>query len=172
MQTAINATQFLLSQSDGALHNGAMNTRKLGWWTTVTFNGKTYRAGQLVDTLSSYNEGEAKGGPRSCNKRKHWSDGHDDDEDGKHKKQLQEQQEVRAQQVLLADLSSDRPSASSMKRRRGEGHLPPPVCLGIWPGGATNAGERLLTGGLGLMAFGTRAELGLTLALTLDVRGF
>jgi hypothetical protein len=83
VQTAIDATQLLLSQDDGALQNGTMNTRKIGWWTTVTFNGKTYKASQLADTLSSYNEGEAKGGPRSCDKHKRWSDGH---EDGKQKK--------------------------------------------------------------------------------------
>jgi hypothetical protein len=83
VQTAIDATQFLLSQDDGALQSGTMNTRKMGWWTTVTFNGKTYKASQLADTLSSYNEGEAKGGPRSCDKRKYWDDGH---EDGKQKR--------------------------------------------------------------------------------------
>ena len=86
VQTAINATQFLLSQNDGALQNGSMNTRKIGWWTTVTYNGKTYKASQLVDTLSGYNEGEAKGGPRSCNKRKHWNDGHDDDKQKHYRK--------------------------------------------------------------------------------------
>ena len=84
VQTAIDATQFLLSQDDGALQNGTMNTRKIGWWTTVRFNGKTYKASQPADTLSSYNEGEAKGGPRSCDKRKRWSNGHEDGEQKKH----------------------------------------------------------------------------------------
>jgi hypothetical protein len=79
VQAAINASQFLLSQHGGALHNGAINTSKLDWWTTVTYNRKTYRANQLVDTHSSFNEGAAKGGPRPC--RKHRDDGHDDDND-------------------------------------------------------------------------------------------
>ena len=83
VQAAINATQFLLSQSDGALHNGAINTAKLDWWATVTYNGTTYRAGQLADTLSSFNEGAAKGGSRSCSK--HGGDGHDDDKNDDHK---------------------------------------------------------------------------------------
>ena len=55
-----------------------MNTRKIGWWTTVTYNGKTYKASQLVDTLGSYNDGEAKGGPRSCRKPKK-DEQHEDD---------------------------------------------------------------------------------------------
>jgi hypothetical protein len=83
VQAAINAAQLLLSQSDGALHNGAINSTRLDWWATVTYNGQTYQAGQLVDTLSSFNEGAARGGPRSCSK--HRGDGHDDGKDDNHK---------------------------------------------------------------------------------------
>jgi hypothetical protein len=77
VQTAINAAQLLLSQSDGALHNGTINTARLDWWATVSYNGQTYRASQLVDTLSAFNEGAAKGGPRSCGKQR--GDGHKND---------------------------------------------------------------------------------------------
>jgi hypothetical protein len=70
VQTAVDASQLLLSQSDGALHNGAINTTKLDWWSTVTYDGKPYQAGHLASALGSYNEGEFKGGPRSCGKPK------------------------------------------------------------------------------------------------------
>jgi hypothetical protein len=66
VQTAVDATQLLLSQTDGALKNGAINTTKLEWWSTVLYKGKTYSAGQLIDTLGSYNEGRWQGGPRPC----------------------------------------------------------------------------------------------------------
>lgn len=82
VQTAIDATQLLLSQSGGALDNGGLNTTPIDWWTTVTDNGRTYRASQLVDTLSSFNEGQLKGGPRSCGR--HWGDG-DKRGKGKHR---------------------------------------------------------------------------------------
>jgi hypothetical protein len=87
VQTGINAAQFLMSQGDGALHNGAVNTMTMSWWTPVTYNGKTYRASQLVDTLGSYNEGEFQGGPRWCHK--HGDDDNpwgDDYKPAKHKK--------------------------------------------------------------------------------------
>jgi hypothetical protein len=82
VQTAINAAQLLLSQSDGALHNGTINTARLDWWATVSYNGKTYRAGQLGDTLSAFNDGAAKSGPRSCGKQR--GDGHRNDNNKKH----------------------------------------------------------------------------------------
>jgi hypothetical protein len=68
VQTGINAAQLLMSQGDGALHNGAMNNMQMSWWTPVSYSGRTYRASQLADTLGSYNEGEFKGGPRWCHK--------------------------------------------------------------------------------------------------------
>jgi hypothetical protein len=72
VQAAINAAQLLMSQGGGSYHNGAMNTGTMSWWTPVTFNGKSYRASELADTLGSYNEGASKGGPRWCHKR--WGD--------------------------------------------------------------------------------------------------
>jgi hypothetical protein len=72
VQTAVNASQFLLSQSDGAVRNrnGALTTTKLNWWTKVTYKGKPYQAGNLTGALGSYNEGEFKGGPHPCGKPK------------------------------------------------------------------------------------------------------
>jgi hypothetical protein len=72
VQTAVNASQLLLSQSDGAVRNrkGALTTGKLDWWSKVTYNGKPYQAGYLTGALGDYNEGEHKGGPRSCGKPK------------------------------------------------------------------------------------------------------
>ena len=72
VQTAVNASQLLLSQSDGAVQNrkGALTTGKMEWWSKVTYNGKPYQAGHLTGTLGDYNEGEHKGGPRSCGKPK------------------------------------------------------------------------------------------------------
>jgi hypothetical protein len=72
VQTAVNASQLLLSQSDGAVRNrkGALTTTKLDWWSKVTYNGKPYQAGGLTGALGDYNEGEFKGGPRSCGKPK------------------------------------------------------------------------------------------------------
>jgi len=85
VQTAVNASQFLLSQSDGAVRrNGALTTTKLNWWNKVKYKGKAYQAGNLTGAVGSYNEGEFKGGPRPCGKPekdkkhknyddKHWS---------------------------------------------------------------------------------------------------
>jgi hypothetical protein len=72
VQTAVNASQFLLSQSDGAVRNrnGALTTTKLNWWNKVTYKGKSYQAGNLTGDLGSYNEGEFKGGPHPCGKPK------------------------------------------------------------------------------------------------------
>jgi hypothetical protein len=72
VQAAINAAQLLMSQGGGSYHNGAMNTGKMSWWTQVAYNGKTYKASQLADTLGDYNEGASKGGPRWCHKG--WDD--------------------------------------------------------------------------------------------------
>ena len=82
VQTAVNASQLLLSQSDGAVRNrkGALTTTKLDWWSKVTYNGKPYQAGNLTGSLGDYNEGEFKGGPRSCGKpKKGKKNGKDDD---------------------------------------------------------------------------------------------
>ena len=56
MQTAVDASQLLLSQSDGAVRNsdGALTTTKLEWWSTVTHDGKPYQAGNLTGALGSY----------------------------------------------------------------------------------------------------------------------
>jgi hypothetical protein len=80
VQAAIDAAQFYLSQSDGALHNGALNTTHHSGQTEVTFNDETYEAGELRDTLRHYNGGKAHGGPRYCHKpwngHKPWNDDH------------------------------------------------------------------------------------------------
>ena len=72
VQTAVNASQLLLSQSDGAVRNrnGALTTTKLDWWSTVTYNGKPYQAGNLANAVGSYNEGQFQGGPRPCGRPK------------------------------------------------------------------------------------------------------
>ena len=43
LQTIIDATQFLVSQGDGALQDRVMNTPKIRWWTAVTFNVRPSR---------------------------------------------------------------------------------------------------------------------------------
>jgi hypothetical protein len=69
VQSAVNASQFLLSQSDGAVRrNGALTTTKLNWWNKVKYKGKAYQAGNLTGAVGSYNEGEFKGGPHPCGK--------------------------------------------------------------------------------------------------------
>jgi hypothetical protein len=85
VQTAVNASQFLLSQSDGAVRrNGALTTTKMNWWNKVKYKGKSYQAGNLTGAVGSYNEGEYRGGPHPCGKPendkkhknyddKHWS---------------------------------------------------------------------------------------------------
>jgi hypothetical protein len=72
VQTAVNASQLLLSQSDGAVRNrnGALTTTKVDWWSTVTYNGKPYQAGNLANAVGSYNEGQFQGGPRPCGRPK------------------------------------------------------------------------------------------------------
>jgi hypothetical protein len=60
VQTAIGAAQALVQQAGGPLTGTATSQ------TTVVFNGTTYTASQLVDILSSYNEGTAAGGPPAC----------------------------------------------------------------------------------------------------------
>jgi hypothetical protein len=72
VQSAINATQLLMSQGGGSYHNGAMNTERMNWWTQVTYDGRSYRASDLADTLGNYNEGSMHGGPRYCPKP--WND--------------------------------------------------------------------------------------------------
>jgi hypothetical protein len=86
VQDAINASQFYMSQGDGALHNGALNPMRHHRQSKVAYNGHTYEAGQLSDTLRNFNGGKAHGGPRPC--RKPWDDDHHDDDDkyGKNKK--------------------------------------------------------------------------------------
>jgi hypothetical protein len=81
LQTAVNASQLLLSQSDGAVRNrnGALTTTKLDWWSTVSYKGKSYQAGNLTGALGSYNEGEFKGGPRPCGKPKKGNKHNNDD---------------------------------------------------------------------------------------------
>ena len=81
VQSAVDASQLLLSQSDGAVRNrkGALTTTKLEWWSKVTHNGKSYQAGNLTNALGSYNEGQFEGGPRPCGKpKKDKKNGEDD----------------------------------------------------------------------------------------------
>jgi hypothetical protein len=80
VQTAVNASQLLLSQSDGAVRksNGALTTTKMAWSSTVNYNGKPYQAGKLAGDLGSYNEGEFNGGPHSCGKPKEDKNDRDD----------------------------------------------------------------------------------------------
>jgi hypothetical protein len=59
VQTAINAANALI-----AAHGGALGS--LSPTTTVTFNGVTYTASGLNNTLDGYNNGLAAGGPRHC----------------------------------------------------------------------------------------------------------
>jgi hypothetical protein len=71
VQTAINAAQLLISQYGGALLDSTtINTLAITSRTTVTFNGQLLSASQLVDILSGFNEGQAQGGPRTCDKDK------------------------------------------------------------------------------------------------------
>jgi hypothetical protein len=85
VQDAINASQFYMSQGDGALHNGALNPMRHRRHSKVAYNGHTYEASHLSDTLRNFNGGKAHGGPRPC--RKPWDDDYSDtDEYGKDKK--------------------------------------------------------------------------------------
>jgi hypothetical protein len=68
VQTAIDATQLLLSQTGGALDDDDLNTTPIDWSDPVTHEGQTFKAFQLIDTLSSFNEGQQQGGPRACDK--------------------------------------------------------------------------------------------------------
>ena len=68
VQTAIDATQLLLSQTGGALDDGDLNATPIEWSDTVTHEGQTFKAFQLVDTLGSFNEGQWQGGPGACDK--------------------------------------------------------------------------------------------------------
>jgi hypothetical protein len=81
VQAAIDAAQMYLSQGDGALANGALNTTSNSRHTEVSYNGRTYKASHLSGTLRNYNGGKSKGGPRPC--RKPWGDDHKDGKDYK-----------------------------------------------------------------------------------------
>jgi len=77
VQAGVNAGQLLLSQRDGALHKGSVNKIRFNRGSKLTFNGHTYRALQLRDTLRSYNGGKWQGGPRRCghhNDDNRWND--------------------------------------------------------------------------------------------------
>ena len=82
VQNALNASQLLMSQGDGALHNGAVNNLSIRQGDTVRFNGRDYKASQLMDTLRDYNRSAIHGCPNPCGQ--HGYDRYTDKHRGSH----------------------------------------------------------------------------------------